>query len=66
MSYEPYADTLHRVRADELQREAVAGSVARRARSARRSRRLQLAARLLDRLARRLETRAGTVRARVL
>jgi hypothetical protein len=63
MTYEPYADTLHRVRADELQRDAVAASVAR---NARRSRRLQLAARLLDRLARRLENRAGTVRARVL
>ncbi|MBB5786821.1 hypothetical protein [Jiangella mangrovi] len=63
MSFEPYADTLHRVRADELQREAAAGVIAR---NARRSRRLELAARLLDRLARRLETRAGTARARVL
>jgi len=63
MSFEPYTDTLHRVRADDLQRDAVAFTVAR---NARRSRRLQLAARLLDRLARRLETRAGTARARML
>ena len=61
MSFEPYTDTLHRVRAAELQQEAVAAGLTRRAR---RARRLELAAGLLDRLARRLEARAGTSRAR--
>lgn len=64
MCYEPYTDTLHRVRAAELEHEAVAAGVTRRAR---RARRLEWAARLLDRLARRLEARAGaTRRARLL
>ena len=63
MTYEPYADTLHRHRADELQRDAVAATIGR---NARRARRLEWTARLLDRLARRLEARAGTARARVL
>ena len=63
MTYEPYADTLHRHRAEELQRDAVAATVSR---NARRARRLELAAKLLDRLARRLEARAGTSRARLL
>jgi hypothetical protein len=67
MTYEPYAATLHRIRADELERDAVASSLTR---GARRARRLELAARLFDRLARRLEARAGsarrTARARML
>ncbi|PZF84054.1 hypothetical protein [Jiangella anatolica] len=63
MTFEPYADTLHRVRAEELQHDAVTTALARRAR---RARRLDLAARLLDRLARRLEARAGASRARLL
>lgn len=63
MTFEPYADTLHRHRAEELQRDAVTAAVVR---GARRTRRLELAARLLDRLARRLEARAGSARARTL
>lgn len=63
MSFEPYPDTLHRARAADLEHEAVIAGVARRAR---RARRLQLAAVLLNRLARRLEARAGASRARLL
>lgn len=63
MTFEPYADTLHRVRAAELQHDAVTAGLARRAR---RARRLELAARLLDRLARRLEARAGASRVRAI
>ncbi|WP_116949815.1 hypothetical protein [Jiangella endophytica] len=63
MSYEPYPDTLHRVRAAEFEREAFAAGLTRRAHHARR---LELAAQLLDRLARRLESRAGASRARML
>ncbi|SEF15884.1 hypothetical protein [Jiangella alba] len=63
MSYEPYPDTLHRVRATELEHAAATAGLARRAR---RTRRLELAARLLDRLARRLEARAGASRVRAI
>ncbi|WP_053204890.1 hypothetical protein [Jiangella muralis] len=66
MTFEPYADTLHRVRAVELQHDAATTAMARRARRARRTRRLELAARLLDRLARRLEARAGASRVRAI
>lgn len=60
MTFEPYTDTLHRARAADLQQEAVTIGVTRRARQAHR---LELAAGLLDRLARRLEVRAGASRA---
>lgn len=63
MTYEPYAETLHRLRADQLQRDAVADTIARHVR---RTRRLEFTARLLGRLARRLEARAGMSRARAL
>ncbi|SDT66327.1 hypothetical protein [Jiangella sp. DSM 45060] len=63
MSYEPYPDTLHRVRAADLEHAAVTAGLARRAR---RTRRLELAARLLDRLARRLEARACASRVRAI
>lgn len=60
MTFEPYTEALHRGRAADLQQDAVTAGLTRRAR---RARRLERAAELFDRLARRLEARAGASRA---
>lgn len=58
-----YYDTLHRTRADQLEQEAATVAATRKLR---RARRLEVTARTLDKLARRLEAQAGRSRARLL